>query len=42
MAKNENYNLAIVMCDVDKFKHVNDLYGHVKGDEVLNKIGYIL
>ena len=35
-------NFSIVMGDIDDFKKINDTYGHVIGDIVLNKIGNIL
>jgi diguanylate cyclase (GGDEF)-like protein len=34
--------LACIMVDVDDFKHVNDQYGHLFGDQVLRKIGETL
>ena len=34
--------LALVMCDVNNFKQVNDRYGHLMGDEVLAQIASIL
>lgn len=34
--------LTLVMCDIDRFKQVNDRYGHVVGDEVLAETAAIL
>jgi two-component system cell cycle response regulator len=34
--------LSIVMCDIDKFKSVNDTYGHQVGDIVLKDFAYLL
>ena len=37
-----DYPLSFCMCDIDKFKHVNDSYGHQVGDHVINIFANIL
>src|SRR2546426_12491076 len=33
---------ALVLMDLDRFKFVNDFYGHLEGDLVLQRVGQIL
>ncbi|NLF49862.1 MAG: GGDEF domain-containing protein [Leptolinea sp.] len=40
-AKEDNTPLAVLMCDIDFFKQVNDTYGHCTGDDVLRKLADI-
>jgi diguanylate cyclase (GGDEF)-like protein len=35
-------SLALVLMDLDRFKFVNDFYGHLEGDLVLQRVGQIL
>ncbi len=37
-----NRSLALIMCDLDNFKQVNDRYGHLMGDYVLSQMATIL
>jgi len=34
--------MGIAVFDIDKFKHYNDTFGHVAGDEILKAIGKVL
>jgi diguanylate cyclase (GGDEF)-like protein len=38
----EGEKFSIIMADIDKFKNVNDRFGHQKGDEVLQNICSII
>jgi diguanylate cyclase (GGDEF)-like protein len=42
MAKRKKTSLLILYCDLDKFKSINDLYGHKEGDCALKATASIL
>ncbi len=37
-ARIKRSNVAVIICDVDRFKQVNDNFGHAAGDDVLREV----
>jgi len=42
LAKTAHTEIALLMCDLDHFKSVNDTYGHLTGDAVLQNFAMLL
>ncbi|MEW6515957.1 MAG: diguanylate cyclase [candidate division FCPU426 bacterium] len=41
-ARRYKYPLACLMLDIDNFKFINDTYGHLQGDQILQQIAVIM
>ena len=39
--KEQNRTITVVLFDIDKFKNINDTYGHVFGDKVISYCGHM-
>lgn len=42
LARRHQRALSVVLCDLDRFKAINDTHGHPEGDRVLQRFGAVL
>ena len=42
LSDKRNRNLCCMMLDIDKFKNINDTYGHAQGDNIIKELAYNL
>ncbi len=42
MEEEHDFQGLVVVCDMDDFKQLNDVFGHLVGDEILHGVGHLL